>query len=220
MTLEATATGVRLNFKRARSLAACRCGAASAGVARDEFADGGPTAASRLRPQVGCRPRLATWALGARAGGATCPTTGCRADPRLLSAPRGQRPALVGGPELVQAAKGLAVDDDVGEAREPGDTDELGFEFWVLCQIDLFERYAPLRKQRLRVDAEGARASGEEDDAARHVDEYKKGRFSTPGAQRRGPMTPKPVAFTFATSDAVALREIGTLAQAKSSAAR
>ncbi len=91
----------------------------------------------------------------------------------LLSAPRGQRAALVGDPELVQAAEGFAVDDDLGEAGEPRDTGKLGLEFWVLCQIDLFERYAPLRQQRLRVDAEGAGAGGEEDDAAWHVDEYK-----------------------------------------------
>lgn len=44
----------------------------------------------------------------------------------------------------------------------------------MLCQIDLFERYAPLHKQRLRVDAEGAGIGGEENDVARHVYEYKR----------------------------------------------
>ena len=90
----------------------------------------------------------------------------------LLRAPRGQRAALVGCPELVQTANSLAVNDDLGKARESSHLSKLSLQFWVLCQVDLFEHYAALREERLRADAESARVSREKGHATRHVNEY------------------------------------------------
>lgn len=67
----------------------------------------------------------------------------------LLRAPRGQRAALVGCPELVQTANGLAVYDDLGKARESSHLSKISLQLWVLCQVYLFEGYAALRKERL-----------------------------------------------------------------------
>ncbi len=70
-----------------------------------------------------------------------------------------------------------------GELVSPVTLTSSAWSSGVLCQIDLFERHAPLAKQRLRVDAEGAGVGGEENDAARHVDENRKA-GSVPRARR------------------------------------
>lgn len=76
-----------------------------------------------------------------------------------------------------------------GELVSPVTLTSSAWSSGVLCQIDLFERHAPLAKQRLRVDAEGAGVGGEENDMARHVDEYQRlvqypGRPGVMGARR------------------------------------
>lgn len=89
-----------------------------------------------------------------------------------FAAPRGQDSALVGRPQLVQAAEGLAVDDDLRERVQAGDAGKLGLKLRMLAEVDLFEHHAPLHEQRPRVDAERARVRGEEDDVAGHLGKY------------------------------------------------
>jgi DNA polymerase-3 subunit epsilon len=90
----------------------------------------------------------------------------------LLSGPRRQRPVLVRRSELVQAAEGLAVDEDLRKARQTRDAGQLGLELRVRTQVDLLEGHAALGEQRGRVDAEVAGIGREEDDAARHGGKY------------------------------------------------
>jgi DNA polymerase III subunit epsilon len=90
----------------------------------------------------------------------------------LVSGPRGQRAVLVRCSELVQAAKGLAVDEDLGKARQARNAGQLGLELGVRAQVDLLEGDAALGEQRGRVDAEVAGVGGEEHDAAGHTGKY------------------------------------------------
>ena len=96
----------------------------------------------------------------------------------LLTGPRGQRSVLVRCPELVQAAEGLAVDEDLGKARQTREAGQLGLELGVRAQVDLFEGDAALAEQRGRVDAEVAGVGGEQDDVARHAGKYRSTRMA------------------------------------------
>ena len=101
----------------------------------------------------------------------------------LLSGPGSERSVFVGCSELVQAAERLAVDEDLGKARQAREAGQLGLKFGMGAQVDLFEGDAALAEQRRGVDAEVAGVGREEDDVARHGGKYGSSR-QEPGPAR------------------------------------